>query len=271
MAASERGSVTVHPFHRRLALLAVVGVAVTGLVASCSLPVDERATRLDPGAIPDDLTEPTTTTTTSTTMPPTTTIPEDTSVDSPETTTTTTQPGIPTQTQAVRVFYTRGLSDVMQPVEVPRPVLTPVEELVPLLERPGDIGDLRTALLPGLIADISPVERATVTVSLDPVILDRMSEPNRQRAVAQIVLTLTSFVTTDAGAIGFVRFEVDGEGFSVFVPGFGGQSEEGEPLAHDDFSTLIVTSPTPTSTTPTTTTPTGPPPTSVPPGSDGGE
>jgi hypothetical protein len=240
---------SIDPFHRRVVLLTA---AVLGLVGACSLPVDERVTPLDQRAIPDDLTEPTTTTTTttSTTVPPTT-APQDTGVDSVDTTTTT-QPTIPTET--VTVYYTRGPSDVMQPVGVPRPVLTPVEELVSLLERPTGIGELRTSLLPGLIDDISPVERATVTVVLDPDILDRMSEPNRQRAIAQIVLTLTSFVTADAGAIGLVRFEVDGEGFSVFVPGFGGSSEPGEPLAFDDFSSLIVTSPSPTTATTTTTT-----------------
>ena len=62
----------IHPVRRRLALL---GLAALGLVAGCSLSVDERVTPLDQGAIPDDLTEPTTTTTTTTTVPPTTTLP----------------------------------------------------------------------------------------------------------------------------------------------------------------------------------------------------
>ena len=117
----------------------------------------------------------------------------------------------------------------------------------------GEQAALRRSLLPGLIDDI-PVERGTATVVLNRNVLDRMSNPAQQRAIAQIVLTLTSFVTNDAGAIGFVRFEVDGEGFSVYVPGFDGTSEAGEPLAFTDFSVLIETTPTPTSATTTTTT-----------------
>lgn len=237
----------IHPFHLRLALL---GLAALGLVAGCSLSVDERVTPLDQGAIPDDLTEPTTTTTT-TTVPPTTTSPEDTSVETIET--TTTQPVIPIET--ITVYYTRGLTDVMQPVAVPSTAPTPVEELIPLLERPTGISDagFRTSLLPGLIDDIPFIERGTATVQLDPDVLDRMSNPAQQRSIAQIVLTLTSFSTADAGNIGYVRFEVDGEGFSVYVPGFEGQSEEGEPLAFADFAELIVTSQTPPAPTTTTT------------------
>jgi hypothetical protein len=120
------------------------------------------------------------------------------------------------------VYYTRGLTDVMQPVQIPRPELTPVDELITSSSDRAGSGTCGRRCCPGLIDDISPVERATATVTLDPTVLDRMSEPNRQRAIAQIVLTLTSFVTTDAGAIGFVQFEVDGEGFSVFAPGLGG-------------------------------------------------
>jgi hypothetical protein len=240
--------VSIDPFHRRVSLL---GLALLGLAGGCSLAVDERVTPLDQGAIPDDLTEATTTTTT-TTLPPTTTAPPDTGVGSTEPTTTT-QPAIPTET--ITVYYTRGVTDVMQQVEVARAIGTPVAELVALLERPTGISEagLRTSVLGGMIDDIF-VERGTATVLLDQDILDRMSNANQQRAIAQIVLTLTSFVTTDAGAIGFVRFEVDGEGFSVFVPGFGGTSEPGESLAFTDFSVLIATTPTPTTTTTTTTT-----------------
>ena len=64
------------------------------------------------------------------------------------------------------------------------------------------------------------------------------------------MLTLTSFRTSDQGAIGTVRFETDGEGFAVFVPSFGGQSDPGEPLAFTDFASLIAgTSASSTTTT----------------------
>jgi hypothetical protein len=256
---------SVAPFHRRAGMLAL---AALGFAGGCSLPVDERVTPLDQNAIPDDLTEATTTTTTTTTLPPTT-LPADTSVDSAETTTTT-QPVIPTE--VITVYYTRGLTDVMQPVEVVRAIGTPVRELILLLERPTGISEagLRTSVLSGMIGDIL-VERGTATVVLDQDILDRMSNANQQRAIAQMVLTVTSFRTTDVGGIGRVRFEVDGEGFPVFVPAFGGSSEPGEELAFTDFQSLIATTPTPATTTTTTTTTTTPattpdttPPTSEP-------
>src|SRR5690606_27976635 len=87
-----------------------------------------------------------------------------------------------------------------------------------------------------------------------------MSNPVRQRAIAQIVLTLTSFRLPDGSGIGYVRFEVDGEGFSVYVPGFGGQSDEGEPLAYTDFAMWIVTTQTPPTTSTTVPTSTSEPP-----------
>ncbi len=80
---------------------------------------------------------------------------------------------------------------------------------------------------------------ALATVSLDAEIVDELSETNLRRAIAQLVLTLTSFSTDDHGAIGRVRFDVDGEGFEVFVPAFGGSSDPGEELAFEDFADLI--------------------------------
>ncbi len=103
------------------------------------------------------------------------------------------------------------------------------------------------------------LDRATATVVLDSTVLDRLSNDEQRRATGQIVLTFTSFVTQDEGAIGFVRFEVDGDPIAVFVPSLGGSSDPGEPLAFVDFSSLIVeTSLTPATTTTTTTTTTVP-------------
>jgi len=75
-----------------------------------------------------------------------------------------------------------------------------------------------------------------------------------------MVLTFTSFTTRDAGNIGAVRFEVDGEPYEVFVPAFNGTSEPDQLLAFTDFAELIATgsSATGSSTTSTTTTPTDP-------------
>lgn len=233
----------------RVAILAVLA----GTATACSLPVDDRVTPVDRDEFGVQLTQDTTTTTTTTTtVPSTTSVPDDTTVSTDVTTTTVAV--VPTEN--ITVFYTRGSTDAMQPVDFPLAERTPIEELVPLLERPTGISDvgLRTAVRPGLIDRIGPVERGVATVSLDATVLDRMSEPARQQAIAQIVLTVTSFRTADAGAIGRVRFEVDGDGLQVFVPAFGGQSEPGQELAYDDFQSLIGTTPTPTTTTSTTTT-----------------
>lgn len=230
---------------RRLASIAI-GATVL-LLAACSLPVDERVTPLDQSAFPDDLTEPTTTTsTTTTTTVPASTTPEDTD---PGVDTTTTVPIVPTET--VTVFYTRGVSDVMQPVDVVASSPALVTDLIAFLERPTGISEFgfRSAVRPGLIDRIGPVDRGVATVALDADVLERMSESTRQQAIAQIVLTVTSFRTADVGAIGRVRFEVEGEGFPVYVPAFGGTSEPGEELAFTDFQSLIATTPTPATTT----------------------
>ena len=230
---------------RSVAVSAAVAVAVA---ASCSLPVDERVTPIDQDQFGAQLTEETTTTTVA---PTTTTTP---SVDEPD------EPGASSttiaaiETQTIIAFYTRGFTDVMQSVEFQLAGDTPVLELIPLLERPPTQvtqADFRSSVRPGLVDDIV-VDRGIGTVVLDPTIVDRMSNSELQRAIAQIVLTLTSFVTPDSGAIGFARFEADGDGFPVYVPAFGGSSEPGEPLAFLDFARLISTTPTPTTTTTTT-------------------
>lgn len=240
--------------HRRIAAISATAVMAVVVVA-CSLPVDERVTPIDHDQFGAQLTEDTTTTTTepaTTTTSAPTTAPD---VSTPDgEITTTTVAAIPTET--VTVFYTRGFTDILQPIEFELAAGTPTLELVPLLERPStqlrDAG-LRSSVQVGLIDDITP-ERLTANVSLDPAVLDRMSNDDQQRAIAQIVLTLTSFRTPDTGNIGSVRFVVDGEGYPVFVPAFGGTSAPGEPLTYLDFASLISTTPAATTTTTTTTT-----------------
>ncbi|MFZ9017852.1 MAG: GerMN domain-containing protein [Ilumatobacteraceae bacterium] len=242
---------------------AVATIAIT--CSGCSIPVDQRTTALEQGAFPDELTATTTTTTTPTTTSTSAPAPE---ASVPTESTTTTMAPIPVE--PVTVYFARGLTDVMQAVEIVRPIGTPVLELIELLERPSGITEagLRTTVLPGLIDDIV-VDRGTATVVLDRTVLDRMSNTNQQRAIAQIVLTVTSFRTVDAGGIGRIRFEVDRTGFPVFVPAFGGTSDPGEELSFTDFQSLIATTPTPAVTTttslPTTTTVPSEPPSSDPP------
>lgn len=250
---------------RRLVLIGAV-LAVPIAFVGCSLPVDERVTPIDRDQFGDQLTQDTTTTTTTTSTTVPTTVPDDTSAATEQTTTTVAL----VQTESITVYYTRGTTDVMHPVEHIRGAGTPVDELIALLERPSGISSVgyQSAVRPGLIESIGPVDRGVATVTLDPSVLDIMSEPVRQRAIAQIVLTVTSFRTANAGNIGRVRFEVEGEGLQVFVPALGGSSEPGEELAFTDFQSLIATTPTSTQTTVPPTTP--PPPPTTEPG-DGGD
>jgi hypothetical protein len=255
-----------HAFWRRIG--AAVAVPLL-LVAACSLPADERVTPYDPNGLPPELVEPTTTTTelveSTTTSEPNGSLPE------PETTTTTIAPP---DTSLVTVYYAIGLTDQMQAFRRAIPFQdVPIQLVVDLLESPTGIAEfnLRSSVRAGMILDVT-IDRATATVELDPVVLDRMTDAQQRRAIAQIVLTFTSFATADQGNIGLVRFAVDGAGYAVFVPKFGGSSDPGESLAFADFSDLVVSTPvTPTgssSTTSTTTatTTTGPSPGTTEPG-----
>jgi signal transduction histidine kinase len=105
---------------QRTAIVLAVIVAPL-LVQACSLPPDDRVTRLDADELGPELVNPTTTTTT--TVPPTT-VPTttDPSASAPETTTTTTTIAA-TFTEVQRVYYTLGSSDDLQPI----PLLLPFD------------------------------------------------------------------------------------------------------------------------------------------------
>lgn len=240
-----------------------IGVSLVLAATACSLPADERVTPFDADEIPDALANPTTTTTTI--APTTTTIAEPDSTGAGEATTTTTSPF---ETTPVRVFYTIGSSDQLQPVRRELPADVTLPALANLLESPSGLAEfnLRSSVRFGLIDD-AVVRRGVATITLDETVLDRMPNNERERAIAQIVLTYTSFVTTDVGAIGSVLFEVDSEGYEVFVPALGGNSNPGEPLAFSDYSSLVVSTSAAqpgTSTTSTTAPTAAAPPTSAP-------
>jgi len=226
------------------------GLLLPLALAACSLPTDERVDPYNPADLPAVLTNTTTTSTTTTTTLPA--IPES-LPDGETTTSTSTTSTVPApDTAPVEIFYTIGFSDEVQPVRRDLFAPVPISNVISQLESPsGDIaaGGLRSSVRAGLIEEVL-LDRATATVALDPAVLDRLSNDEQRRAIGQIVLTFTSFVTVDEGAIGFVRFEVDGDAIAVFVPSLGGSSDPGEPLAFVDFSSLIVT----TSLTPATTT-----------------
>lgn len=229
------------------------------LVGACALPTDDRATEIDRDDLGPALANTTTTstTTTTTTVPTTTTLAQPDSTDTTPTavSTTTTTPLF--ATAPVDLYYTVGFTDAMSRLKRQLPDDASITLVLEQLEVPTvEVAEqrLRTSVRRGLVAGAVVVDRGIAIVPLDRDIVDEMSEPNLRRAVAQLVLTLTSFSTDDSGAIGRVRFEIDGEGFAVYVPAFGGSSEPGEDLAFEDFDSLIAGTSTPPTTTPTTTT-----------------
>lgn len=226
------------------------------IVGACALPTDERAIPYDRDNLPPAIANTTTTSTTTTTVAPTTTltptVPPASSGTTVAISSTTTAPVTPTA--PVDLYYTVGFSDEMSRLKRPLPEDASITQVLDQLESPlSDVAEfsLRTSVRRGMVTGDVVVDRGTATVTLDAEIVDEMSESNLRRAVAQLVLTLTSFRTDDNGAIGRVRFEIDGEGFAVFVPAFGGSSDPGEDLAFEDFADLIAST-SPTSTTITT-------------------
>jgi hypothetical protein len=233
---------------------------IGGALASCSLPADDQVTTFSPDDLPIDLTSPSTTTTsTSTTTTVASTGGETTDSPPPTTAPPTTLPIV--DREPIRVFYRVSLtSDSMTRVTVN--LATPVQLMAVIreLEVPNDeirATGIRTSVRVNLIETVD-VERGVATVALSKDELDKMSLQEQQRAVAQIVLTLTSFVTPDAGAIALVSFSVDGEPISVFLPD-GTNTEAGTPVTFADYVVLIEGQPTTTTTTTSTTTTTAPP------------
>ena len=242
---------------RRIVCLLAVLVVVGGGLASCSLPADDQVTTFSPDDLPIDLTSPSTTTTPTTTTTTTlvaSTGGETTDVPPPTTPPPTTTPIV--EREPIRVFYRVSLtSDSMTRVTVN--LATPVQlmAVVRELEVPNDeirATGVRTSVRMNLIEAVE-VEGIIATVELSNDELDEMSLQEQQRAVAQIVLTLTSFVTPDAGGIGLVSFSVDGEPISVFLPD-GTNTEAVEPVTFTDYIVLIEGQPTTTTTTSTATT-----------------
>ena len=240
---------------RRLLLLTAAPIL---LVAACALPTDERATPYDRDDLPPAIANTTTTSTTTTTVPTTTVPPTDSSEPTVPAPTTT---NVVFASTDVDLYYTVGFSDEMARLKRPLPDDASTAQVINQLESPHpEVAELRyqTSVRRGMVTGDVVVDRGVGTVNLDQDIVEEMSETNLRRAIAQLVLTLTSFSTESNGAIGRVRFEIDGEGFEVFVPAFGGSSEPGEELAFEDFSSLIATTATPTTTTTVATTTTLP-------------
>jgi hypothetical protein len=226
---------------------------------SCSLPADEGVTPIDPDGLPPELVN---TTTTSTTTTSTTTIPAPTSL--PPATSAPTSPApttTPPLTTPVTIYYTDRTTDGMQGLR--RDLLEPLslQRVISQLESPPpDVSSygVRTSLKENLIGTTS-LERGILTVSLNSSVFDSMSDNQKRRAIAQMVLTFTSFAVPGEGNIGSVIFQVDGSPIPVPIPSNGTTSEPGTPVVFDDFATLVV------GTTGASTTTSVPPVESVPP------
>jgi hypothetical protein len=249
-------------FIRRVAALLLVPI----VVIACSIPADDTVDLINDDDL-RGLQNTTTTTSTTTTMAPTTLEPPG-STDATATTTVTTAPPTTqaTLTMPVTLYYTLGTTDTMRPLPrlLPSPSLqqvtieleTPVAELASY--------GLQSWVRDGLIVGTS-LSRGTLDVSLDRAVFDSMSDTQKRRAIAQIVLSFTSFTTTDAGSVAFVRlFHSDGEGISVPLPETGASTEPGAPLNFEDFRSLIASTTGPTTTVTSTAPPTEPPDTTSP-------
>ena len=225
---------------------------IAALVAACGLSGADRVTPITEG-LPEDLTATTTTTTTTTT----TSIPmSDPPSSTPDDSTTTTTPL--TVTAPVDLFYVFGTTDNLQQITLQLPAPVAIPQLIVELAQPAQevrSFNARTAVRQGLIADVT-LERGVATVVLNQAVYDGMSGTDVNQAIAQIVLTLTLFRTTNDGAIGQVRFESDdGDAISVFLPSLGTTSEPGQAVAFTDFSSKVIDAPSvPTTTTTTSTT-----------------
>lgn len=241
---------------RRVAALLATVAAVCVVVASCSLPADDEVTTFSPDDLPIDLTSPSTTTTTSTSTTTTTVASTGGETIGTPATTAPTPPTAPTvELEPVRIFYrVSATSDSVRGVTVnlapPVQLLDVVSELELPDEEIRDLG-MRTSVRVNLIEAIE-VERGMATVELSRDELDAMSLQEQQRAIAQTVLTLTSFITPNAGGIGSVTFSVAGEPISVFLPDLT-NTEAGEPVTFEDYVVLIEGQPATTTTTTSTT------------------
>jgi len=241
---------------RRVAILCGLPL----IVWACSLPTDDNVTPINADQLPPGLVDTTTTSTTTTiatTEPPDTSEPTETVI---ETTTTTTTP--PVQTRPVDIFYTDNATDGIQGLR--RLLFEPVtlEAVIFQLETPptelAQFG-VGTALAPNLISDTT-LDRGILTVSLNGTVFDTLGEDQKREAIAQMVLTFTSFAVPGAGNIGSVIIQVDQTPIPVFIPADGTTREAGFPVVYADFATLVIGAPGSDTTTSTSAPPASEPP-----------
>jgi len=213
---------------RRWRLIAALGV-VASLSAACGVSTgDDSFSVIAPEDDPFGL-DATSTTTTSTTTTTTTTLPA-------------TPDPVPTTTSPVRLetaeFYFLTTRSRLQPVFVPLPPPFSADQIADILERgpPPDVA-LESLIEAGLIVSSSE-SRAVLTVDLDAETFERIPSTQQTEAIGQIVMTMISSLQR----VGLVNFTIEGELISV-KKGNSLLSDVGEPLAYDDFVTLLASPP----------------------------
>ncbi len=203
---------------RRRALGSVtLGIVMLALAACGPAPEDQARIVED---VPFGLTDTTTTSTTTTSIP-----------------TEPSLPGLPTE--SVLLYYV--LDDRLTPAVEDLPLeSTPQDVLDTLLEglpRYAEGTVLRTALPEQLTASVV-VSRGLAVVDTDTSLLTEISPVDQRFAIGQIVLTLTS-----RPGIGQVSFTVDGRPQAV-PRGGGDLAPANEPVAYDDYVSLLDDAPT---------------------------
>ena len=231
-------------YWQRVIAFSILSIGVVG----CGLSGDRDVTRLRESELSPALTQTTSTTTTAAPQP--TQPPVSVAIDD------TTTSVAPVPLVEVKLFYVIRGTESLQLLPRNLPEGVPTKQVQAELERPSiDLTEfnLQTAVRVGLIDDLV-VERSTASVALNRLVFDQMDESQQRNAIAQIVLTLTSFVTPADGAIGQVLFMLDGEPTPVFLPSIGANSDVGAPVFYEDFKSTVSETPVVTTTTSTTTT-----------------
>ena len=192
-------------------------------LGACSLPADEGVTPIDADGLPPEIANTTTTstTTTTTTTPPATDERAAGDHGADDAAATTDRRLRRRRRQPVDIYYADRATDGMQRLQ--RQLLEPLslQSVISQLEQPPD--DLasygvRTALEPDLIG-ATILERWVLTVSLNGSrVREPMNEDQKRLAIAQMVLTFTSFTVPGEGNIGRWSFQVDGTPIPVFIP-----------------------------------------------------
>ncbi len=213
----------------------VAALVAAAVAAGCGVPTGDNSFREVPPAEIQFGLNATSTSTTTTTTTTTTTLPE-----APDTTALATTSTV--RLEPVEIYFvTRGR---LLPVvfELP-PDSSPEQIAEVLVAGPPPPGvTLDTLIEEGLI--LSAVESGgLLTVDLDEETFDRIPATEQTEAIGQIVLTMISSLRR----VGQVTFTLDGEPIAV-KRGNSLPSAVGEELSYEDYSVLLVNTPTPDDT-----------------------